>query len=143
MGSSGFRIGRARVALVCLGVAIAIVVSPVDGAGAAKAKQSTWDVKRTLTIGHVLLGASFDPHNAIGIADIQTFFVFDTLLRSTSSLEIQPNLATSWSFSNGGKTFTLKLRSDAKFTDGSAVNAAAVVAAWIARGARSRCSQVR
>ncbi|MFT4214307.1 MAG: ABC transporter substrate-binding protein [Microbacterium sp.] len=54
--------------------------------------------------------------------------VFDTLLRQDSSGELQPNLATEWSYNDDNTVLTLTIRDDATFTDGTAVDAAAVVA---------------
>ncbi|MBI4296213.1 MAG: ABC transporter substrate-binding protein [Chloroflexi bacterium] len=52
--------------------------------------------------------------------------LFDTLLKLDKSGELQPNLATEWSFSPDKKSFTLKLRQGVKFHDGTELNAAAV-----------------
>lgn len=54
--------------------------------------------------------------------------VFDTLLRQDSKGELQPNLATEWSYNDDKTVLTLTLRTDAKFTDGTPVDAKAVVA---------------
>ena len=52
----------------------------------------------------------------------------DKLVNITPSLEFVPELATSWEWSNEGKTLTMKLREDASFHDGTPFNAEAVVA---------------
>src|ERR1700689_4996904 len=49
--------------------------------------------------------------------------------------QIIPHLATSWTISPDGKTYTFKLRTDVTFSNGTAFNAAAVVAnvnGWLA-----------
>ncbi len=54
--------------------------------------------------------------------------VYDSLVRAEGSktVKIVPDLATSWSQSSDGKTWTFKLRSGVKFHDGSTVDAKAV-----------------
>lgn len=54
--------------------------------------------------------------------------IFDTLVvRDDSTQEFVPSLATKWTVSPDGTTYTFDLRTDVKFHDGTAFNAAAVV----------------
>jgi peptide/nickel transport system substrate-binding protein len=53
---------------------------------------------------------------------------FDNLTFLGSDGTPQPWLATSWAISNGGKTYTFQLKKGVTFSDGTAFNAAAVVA---------------
>jgi peptide/nickel transport system substrate-binding protein len=50
---------------------------------------------------------------------------FDTLLRVDENGQLQPWLATEWKLSSDSKTFTLTLRKNVKFHDGTDFNAAA------------------
>lgn len=52
----------------------------------------------------------------------------DKLVDVTPKLEIVPQLATEWAWSDGGKVLTMKLRPGVKFHDGTTMDAAAVVA---------------
>jgi len=52
----------------------------------------------------------------------------DKLVDITPDLEIIPQLATEWSFSEDGKQLTMKLRDDAVFHDGTPIDAEAVAA---------------
>jgi peptide/nickel transport system substrate-binding protein len=52
----------------------------------------------------------------------------DKLVNITPDLQFVPELATSWAWSNEGKTLTMQLRTDATFHDGTPFDAAAVVA---------------
>jgi peptide/nickel transport system substrate-binding protein len=52
----------------------------------------------------------------------------DKLVNITPNLDFVPELATSWAWSNEGKTLVMQLRSDASFHDGTPFNAEAVVA---------------
>jgi len=52
----------------------------------------------------------------------------DKLVDITPGLEIIPQLATSWEWSEDGKVLTMKLREGVTFHDGEPFNAAAVVA---------------
>ncbi len=54
--------------------------------------------------------------------------LFDTLVWLTPDFRITPDLATQWSMSPDGKTYTFTLRQGVKFHDGTPFDAAAVVA---------------
>ena len=90
------------------------------------------DVERTLT-----LAVSSDSLWGFVRADLGTQVhqsaaywkpLYDTIVKITPDLEIQPNLATEWSYNDDLTVLTLKLRDDVKFTDGTPVDAAAVKA---------------
>ncbi|MEM8855672.1 MAG: ABC transporter substrate-binding protein [Pseudomonadota bacterium] len=53
--------------------------------------------------------------------------IFDTMIWLTPDFEIAPLLATQWSVSEDGLTYTFDLREDVTFHDGEPFNAAAVV----------------
>ena len=52
--------------------------------------------------------------------------VYDSLVYLDEKGTVYPGLATSWEFSNEGKTVTLKLREGVNFHDGSPFNAEVV-----------------
>jgi peptide/nickel transport system substrate-binding protein len=65
--------------------------------------------------------------------------IYGSLFELGPNGTIIPDLATGYSFSNGGKTITLDIRQGVKFTDGTPFNAAAV--AWnINRDLKSTCT---
>lgn len=49
--------------------------------------------------------------------------IFSGLVRLDDRLQVQPDIASSWTVSNGGKTYTFTLRSDARFQDGRPITA--------------------
>jgi peptide/nickel transport system substrate-binding protein len=51
----------------------------------------------------------------------------EELVASGSNGSVTPMLATSWKVSNGGKTYTFQIRKGVEFSDGTPLNAAAVV----------------
>ncbi len=53
--------------------------------------------------------------------------IFGGLVRIDDKLHIQPNAASSWQISNGGKTYTFTLRKGLKFGDGTPISADDVV----------------
>jgi peptide/nickel transport system substrate-binding protein len=56
--------------------------------------------------------------------------IFGDLWELNSGGQLSPDLATGYSFSNGGKTVTITLRPGLKFSDGTPLNAQAVVFNW-------------
>src|ERR1700759_422064 len=54
--------------------------------------------------------------------------IFDTLIWLTPDFKLTPHLATQWSVSADGRTYTFTLRQGVKFHDGAPFDAAAVVA---------------
>lgn len=49
--------------------------------------------------------------------------VFSGLVRLDDKLQVQPDIATSWTVTNGGRTYTFHLREDARFQDGRPITA--------------------
>ncbi|MDJ0312557.1 ABC transporter substrate-binding protein [Arthrobacter sp. H35-D1] len=98
------------------------------GCGAGADKQAgTSPEDATLTLASGVEPQSLDPAMSREAQFVQYFQpVFDTLIRRDSKGELQPMLATKWDVSKDGKTVTLTLRDDVKFTDGEALNAEAV-----------------
>ncbi|QSB12880.1 hypothetical protein JQS43_14470 [Natronosporangium hydrolyticum] len=81
----------------------------------------------TLTLGAIVAPATFDPSGSEwGNRAPYYQAVFDTLLLAGSSGEIEPFLATDWSYNDDGTELTLTLREDVEFTDGSALTAEVV-----------------
>jgi peptide/nickel transport system substrate-binding protein len=85
--------------------------------------------------------AGLDPATNInGAADqSQMDAIYGELFELGPKGQIIDDLATGYSFSNGGKTITISLRPGVKFTDGTPFNAAAVV--WnLQRDLKSTCT---
>ena len=104
------------------------------GAGAAAASLSLSDISLAQGAGKVLIIASgqdipnFDPHVTTGYSPAWMMRnVYDSLVRVEGNPpQPVPGIATSWTTSPDGMTFTFKLNPAAKFHDGSPVDAAAV-----------------
>ncbi len=86
-----------------------------------------------------------DPHRArTFVGRIVFTSLCDKLFDINEKLEIQPQLATEWNWSEDGKVLHVKLRSDGKFHDGSPIKATDVKA--ISNGQNpcpSRCGKAK
>ncbi|WP_420596621.1 ABC transporter substrate-binding protein [Deinococcus sp.] len=82
---------------------------------------------QTLTVGLDADPPRLDPALSTALVDRQVLNqIFDKLVDLDQNLKIIPAIATSWKVSNGGLTYTFKIRSGVKFTDGTPLDAEAV-----------------
>ncbi|MEO5725034.1 MAG: ABC transporter substrate-binding protein [Ilumatobacteraceae bacterium] len=96
-------------------------VAPVDSGGSTSPGKVTGG---TLVFADVSPVVTFDPAKANFPQAGYLRPVYDPLIRQIDFNKFVPALATSWDLK--GTTLTLKLRTDVKFTDGTAFDAAAV-----------------
>lgn len=82
---------------------------------------------QTLTVGLDADPPRLDPALSSAFVDRQVLNqVLDKLVDLDANLKIVPRIATSWKVSNGGLTYTFKIRQGVKFSDGTPLNAEAV-----------------
>ncbi len=85
----------------------------------------------TLTIGLQTEPVSLDPAAGLFIAERFILMdIFDTLVAADQAGELHPGLATSWEMNEDATEFTLSLRNDVTFHDGTPFNAEAVKASF-------------
>jgi len=102
-------------------------VVSADDLGLAENQIYKFAMKSTVT--------SFDPHRTGGIPDWQAQApVYENLVRYVVGdggiASYKPGMATEWSMSDDGMTYTFKLREDAKWGDGSDLTAKDFVYSW-------------
>ncbi len=83
-----------------------------------------------LTLTAIASPTSYDISQGAEWGNRSPFFeaVFDTLLRANSAGELEPSLAESWEYNADNTVLTLKIRDGVTFSDGTPVDAEAVVA---------------
>jgi peptide/nickel transport system substrate-binding protein len=106
------------------GVAALALATALALSGPANA-QTPPDV---LVVGQIAEPQSLDPHVSTATNDFRIAVnIYDGLVRNKpGTLEIEPALATDWSVSEDGLTYTFNLREGVTFHDGSPFNAEAV-----------------
>ncbi|WP_035462524.1 ABC transporter substrate-binding protein [Alicyclobacillus macrosporangiidus] len=84
---------------------------------------------KTLVVGRGGDSVTLDPANAVDTESLMVSDeIFDTLVRyKPGTSELAPDLATSWTPSSDGMSWTLKLQQNVTFQDGTPFNADAVV----------------
>lgn len=108
---------------------IALLVGTLVLAGCAQAPETPAQEPVTeLVYGLTLVPSGIDPHiNASSELGIPLRSVYDTLVyREPETLAFVPGLASSWTISEDGLTYTFDLRDDVMFHDGTSLNAEAV-----------------
>ena len=113
------------VAIVSLAALVAVGVSSAQNETPTTASQDDGD-KVVLTVG--ITGNSFDTLNPITGYTATDYDVwnnqYETVTRKAAKdFATTPGLAESWTASNGGKTYTYKLRAGLKWSDGQPLTA--------------------
>ena len=104
----------------------AVVATAALAMGTVTASQAA---STTLTLGAIAKPVDLRPSQSE--AGNRVWFyqsVYDQLMHETENGTIVADLATSWTYNTAQTVLTLKLRSGVKFTDGTALDAKAVVA---------------
>ncbi|HLG69108.1 MAG TPA: ABC transporter substrate-binding protein [Chloroflexota bacterium] len=105
-----------------------VAPASTGGGGASGSPQAGGELKMAFPAEEAGDTPTLDPPMKISTyGNIITEALYDTLVyQDPTDNTIKPGLATSWTVSDDGKTYTFKLREDAKFHDGTPVNAEAV-----------------
>jgi peptide/nickel transport system substrate-binding protein len=121
---------RASAALLAGGMVATIVMSVAPSASGAPKQPGVSAAGSTLTIAEAQYPPSLDP--ASGQNAYSDFFdlAYDPLIVKEPNGQFKPGLATSWQYGPDNKSFSITLRSGVKFSDGSALTAAAIKT-WI------------
>jgi peptide/nickel transport system substrate-binding protein len=131
-------IRKSKLVAACLSASLVLVAcggssskdaKSTDKSTAASATPSKAAPTGTLTVGMAGFPATLAADEGqFGNNVLYVQAIYDTLLHAAPDDSLQPWLATEWKYSDDLKTLTLKLRTDVKFTDGTAFDAAAAVA---------------
>ncbi len=116
-----------------IALSLALGVAALSGVAQAQSKN-------TLTLGVTLEPPHLDPTAgaAAAIDEVVYANVFEGLTRIDQNGAVQPQLAAEWSVSDDGLVYTFKLRANARFHDGTTLDASDVVFSFDrARGADS------
>ena len=108
-----------RKILIVLAILASIVLVTVYSN--SKSNQGIDDVIRVATLAEP---KSLDPAKTTGVWEARVLYaLFEGLVVQDENDEIVPGVAKSWSISKDLKTYTFKLRKDAKWSDGEPLNA--------------------
>lgn len=118
-----------RIVKTVAAVAVAGVALAGCSAGGTSGSPTSAAAGGTLTIAAVFDNNSFD-RGALEIGNRVHYWmpVYDTLLVLDPEAELQPNLATEWSYNDDNTVLNLTLRDDVTFTDGTPFDGEAVKA---------------
>ncbi|MGP8209590.1 MAG: ABC transporter substrate-binding protein [Acidimicrobiales bacterium] len=127
---SGKKLARSRVALVLsagllatLGGVVSASAATAQGARPAAVSGST------LVVGDTSSVQKLDPDIVTNFLDFQALgLVYDQLVQYNTKLQLVPDLATKWTYSDGNRLLTFQLRQGVTFDDGTTFNSADVVA---------------
>jgi peptide/nickel transport system substrate-binding protein len=114
-----------RIALTAVSAVLMLSAAACgSGSGSGSGKAATGG---TLTLAPLVAAQPWDLADA-GLGNNTQYYqpVYDSLLRLSPTAEVKPNLATKWSYDAARTVLTMTLRTGVKFTDGTALDAAAV-----------------
>lgn len=118
-----------KIASLCvvLGLLLTACVSPAAPAqNAAPAQSGSTTPKNggTLIAARAADAKGLDPHKQTAFSSFRVLeLIYDPLLALDKDLNVVPNLAESWKWSDDGLTLTLKLRTNVKFHNGDPLTA--------------------
>jgi peptide/nickel transport system substrate-binding protein len=129
-GSGGRRIRGSSTLWVVLITALTMIVSSCSGSSSSSGGSSSSNAGGVLRLGTPATIASLNPFTTSNTLAQDTFTnIYPFLVQyNLSTLQIEPEFATSWKTSSDGLTWTFQTRSGAKWSDGSALTA--TDAAW-------------
>jgi len=111
----GEPVKRKKLAIAALAASLAVGTLAAQPAKAASS---------SLVIGSVLDIDKLDPHTATNFATVRALgLVYSSLVEVGPGNKLKTGLASSWQFTNDGKTLRLTLREGVKFHDGSTFDA--------------------
>jgi len=120
------RRGAPAAALVALSIGLAACSSSGSSTPSSSSPSTT---STPFVIANTSSVQKLDPQIATNFLDLQALgLVYQPLVTLNSSLQVVPDLATSWQFSSDSKSVTFTLRSGVKFDDGSTLTSADVKA---------------
>ena len=112
-----------------LAAVLAVLLMALTACGSGSSSGATTGEKTTLRFVYSHAPATLDPATSnSAYYDVPLFLMFDRLVHLSPDGKPVPGLAESWTYSEDGKTLSLKLRDGVKFHDGSDFNANAVKA---------------
>lgn len=118
-----------RGALAAALVALSIGLAACSSSGSTPANSSSSTSSAPFVIANTSSVQKLDPQIATNFLDLQALgLVYQPLVSLNSSLQVVPDLASSWTFSSDSKSITFTLRSGVKFDDGSTLTSADVKA---------------
>ncbi|MCD1632218.1 ABC transporter substrate-binding protein [Martelella mediterranea] len=110
-----------RVQIKTIASALAIAAALAAAPASAETLKMAWSQDAT----------GLDPHKQTAFASIRLLeLVYEPLVRTDAELNVVPAIASSWDFSEDGKTLTFKLDPNAKFSNGDKVTPADVKASF-------------
>jgi peptide/nickel transport system substrate-binding protein len=87
--------------------------------------------EKTLRVGIFTDFGTLNPAKSSLLIDEELYNnIYDPLIKMNKDGKLEPSLATKWTISDDGKTYTFDLRNDVKFHDGTPFNAQAVIDNW-------------
>ncbi len=127
-------IGRGKAAAALL-VGAALVASACGSSGTSKSSAAGGSgspgSSSTFVVADTSSVQKLDPAVITNFLDFQALgMIYQTLVTLSSSLQVEPQLATSWHLSNANRTLTFDLRHGVTFDDGSAFTSADVKATF-------------
>jgi len=120
---------RRRVTVLAATLAVAALTAACSTTSGGGGDTSTSG--GTLTVASPYPAQSLDPHGAAGTGtgtQLADQAIFSRLVRPKPDGTIAPDLATSWEANPDATSWTFTLRTDVKFSDGTALEPATVVA---------------